>query len=71
MLVNARLHGSIIHLEAGPTSLVAASELGQSLVWDLSTLVQPRPEFLATVRAAVPAVWENGRPIVPKEEAGD
>jgi len=66
-LIHARLHGSIIHLDAGPSGLVAASELGQSLNWDLTTLVQPRSDFLTTVRETVPAVWQNGRPVVQTE----
>ncbi len=64
MLINARLHGGITHLEAGPSSLVATSELGQTLNWDLAPLVEPRAEFLRGVRKAVPAVWENGRPAI-------
>jgi len=63
MLINARLHGRIIHLAAGPSGLVSASELGQSLNWDLSSLEEPRTEFLRRVRSAVPAVWENGRAV--------
>jgi len=62
-LMNTRLHGRITHLASGPSGLVAASELGQMLRWDLTKLVEPRDEFLHGVRAAVPAVWENGRPV--------
>ena len=64
MLINARLHGRIIHLAAGPSGLVAASELGQTLNWDLSSLDEPRDEFLHRVRSAVPAVWEDGHAVV-------
>jgi WD40 repeat protein len=71
LLVNARLHGRIIHLAAGPTGLVAASELGQALIWDLDTLVQPRDEFLRAARKAVPAVWDDGRPVVRGDDAAD
>jgi WD40 repeat protein len=71
LLVNARLHGGIIHLAAGPTGLVAASELGQALEWDLDTLVQPPDEFLRAARKAVPAVWDDGRPVVREEDTAD
>ena len=70
-LISARLHGTIIHLEAGPSSLVAASELGQMLEWDLESLVEPRADFLRMVRQAAPAVWENGRAVARDEESGD
>jgi WD40 repeat protein/serine/threonine protein kinase len=63
MLINARLHGKITHLQSSPTGLIAASELGQFLNWDLSALVEPRLEFMSGVRSAVPAVWENGRAV--------
>ena len=64
VLLNARLHGAIIHLVAGPSGLVAASDLGQHLMWDLAPLVQPRADLLHSIRYAVPAVWEDGQPIV-------
>ena len=64
LLIRARLHGGIIHLRTSPSGLVAASELGQSLNWDLSTLVEPRTDFMTAVRSAAPAVWDDGRPVV-------
>ncbi|MCP4901562.1 MAG: WD40 repeat domain-containing protein, partial [bacterium] len=64
MLMKARLHGEINHLAVGDSGLVAASELGQTLNWDLSSLVESRAEFLRRIRTAAPAVWENGRPVV-------
>jgi len=64
MLISARLHGSITHLRSSPSGLIAVSELGQFLNWDLSALVEPRTEFMNGVRTAVPAVWENGRAVV-------
>ncbi len=64
MLISARLHGSIAHLRSSPSGLIAVSELGQFLNWDLSALVEPRGEFMNGVRSAVPAVWENGRAVV-------
>lgn len=63
MLTKARLHGKITHLRSTPSGLIAVSELGQSLNWDLSALVEPRTGFMNGVRAAVPAVWENGRAV--------
>ncbi len=62
-MINARLHGEITHLKSSPSGLIAVSELGQFLNWDLSTLVEPRTEFMNGVRSAVPAVWENGRAV--------
>ncbi len=64
MLINSRLHGGIVHLRTSSSGLIAVSELGQFLDWDLSALVEPRSEFMEGVRSAVPAVWENGRAVV-------
>jgi hypothetical protein len=64
MLIHARLHGGITHLQSSSSGLVAVSELGQFLDWDLSALIEPRAEFMNGVRSAVPAVWENGRAVV-------
>jgi len=63
LLIRARLHGTITHLRSSPSGLIAVSNLGQFLNWDLSALVEPRAEFMNGVRSAVPAVWENGQAV--------
>jgi WD40 repeat protein len=63
-LLSARLHGSIDHLAATGAGLVAASEFGQLVNWDLTVLVEPREELLASIRSASPALWQDGRPVV-------
>ncbi|MEQ9320682.1 MAG: WD40 repeat domain-containing protein, partial [Polyangiaceae bacterium] len=60
-LATARLHGAIHHLLQHGRQLLVASDLGQSLVWELEPFHRERCELLRTVWDQVPVVWEGGR----------
>ncbi|HHH28936.1 MAG TPA: hypothetical protein ENK57_11415 [Polyangiaceae bacterium] len=60
-LARARLHGGILHLLLHQRRLLVASDLGQSLVWDLDAFHRERCELLNSVWSQVPVVWEEGR----------
>lgn len=60
-LARARLHGGIQHLLLHERQLLVASDLGQSLVWDLDAFHRERCELLRSVWDRVPVVWEEGR----------
>jgi WD40 repeat protein len=62
-LAEAHLHGAVTHLLLEGQQLVAATELGQSLVWDLSALRRDRCELLRGVWERVGVVWEAGAPV--------
>jgi serine/threonine protein kinase/WD40 repeat protein len=60
-LEHARLHGPIMHLAFANGRLVAVSELGSTLAWDLSAFLEPWCELLGAVWKKIPIVAENGR----------
>jgi hypothetical protein len=62
LLDDAKLHGPVGHLAIRDQTLLAASELGDSMEWDLSDLGRSYGELMKEV-ARVPVVWENGRPV--------
>ncbi|MFH0899990.1 MAG: WD40 repeat domain-containing protein, partial [Pseudomonadota bacterium] len=59
-LESAKLHGPIRHLFYAGDKLLAASEVGQYLVWDSSAFRQSYCELLRQVWRSIPVVWENG-----------
>jgi hypothetical protein len=71
-LVTERLHGAVLHLQQNPdgSRLLAASELGSHVTWDLRALLSPRCELLRQVWQQVPVVWEGGRPVARDPPAG-
>jgi WD40 repeat protein len=66
-LERARLHGAVVHLGKHGQRVYAASELGESLRWDLRFLEQPRCELLNEVWSDIDVVWDNGRAVVAGE----
>src|SRR5262249_32676894 len=59
-LAYTRLHGAVVHLLIEDHKLYAATELGDSLVWDLGAFYRDYCELLKDVWAQVPVVWEGG-----------
>ena len=62
-LGQGRLHGPVRHLLFEGGKLYVASELGSSLVWDLSVLSTGYCELLREVWGAVPVGWAEGRAV--------
>ncbi len=69
-LVRARLHGRVVHLSLSGQRLVAATDLGQFLRWDLASFYQDDCELIREVWAQVPIVWQGGRAVL-REPAPD
>jgi WD40 repeat protein len=63
-LSRQRLYGPVSDLILSDGKLVATSELGDHLMWDLSVYHIERCELLRRVWEAVPVVWERGRAVV-------
>jgi len=63
-LLEARLHGPIVHLLLGSDRLLAASELGGSLRWDLGVFAQSQCQLLREVWREVPVEWEEGQAVL-------
>jgi WD40 repeat protein/serine/threonine protein kinase len=71
-LAHARLHGPIRHLAVADDRLIAASDLGSTLFWDLADFSRDYCELLRQVWDEVPIVWEGGLPVrrpAPAEHA--
>jgi hypothetical protein len=58
-----RLHGPVTHLLLRKNRLLAGSELGQFLVWDLSVFYSDYCSLMRLVWSQVPIVWEKGLPV--------
>ena len=69
LLASERLHGQITHISVDAQGLVAVTDLGDHLSWDLGAFYAPYCELLKAVWAGVPVVWQ-GRP-VPSDPPGD
>ncbi|MBW2454027.1 MAG: protein kinase [Deltaproteobacteria bacterium] len=63
LLEHARLHGAVQHLLLENQAVFAATDLGQSLVWDLSVFQADRCALLRQIWERVPVVWERGRAV--------
>ncbi|MFH0903500.1 MAG: protein kinase [Pseudomonadota bacterium] len=63
VLESAKLHGPIQHLLYTGDRMIAASEVGQYLVWDLSALNQGYCELMRQIWQSIPVVWEKGLPV--------
>jgi hypothetical protein len=61
-LADARVHGSATHLMLAGKLLYAASELGQSFVWDLSPFYVNHCDLVRQVWSRTPVVWHGSRP---------
>jgi WD40 repeat protein len=64
------LHGPIVHLKVEGQKLYAATELGRSLVRDLSVFHLDRCALLSEVWREVPVVWQQGRAVQQAPPAG-
>ncbi len=60
-LESIRLHGSVKHLRIRQHSLIAATDLGESIVWNISSYQLPRCKLLRDVWKHVAVVWDSGR----------
>jgi WD40 repeat protein len=62
-LERTRLHGPVIHVALVEDALYAATELGDTAVWDLGIFHDDYCALLERVWEDVPVVWENGLPV--------
>jgi WD40 repeat protein len=63
-LATTRLHGPVQALSLRASRLIAVSELGSAVRWDLTALDMPYCELLRRVWRGVPVVWERGRAVL-------
>ncbi len=59
LLMDAQLYGPVVHLANRGTMVVAASEMGDRLSWDLGVLEEPYCDLMHRVWDAVPVVWRE------------
>jgi WD40 repeat protein len=59
MLVDAQLYGPVVHLASRGTTVLAATEMGDHLAWELGVLDQPYCALLEQVWDEVPVVWRQ------------
>ncbi|MFH0901974.1 MAG: protein kinase [Pseudomonadota bacterium] len=64
LLDQAKLHGPVIHMLFSDGKFYAATELGDSLVLDVSVFHAKYCDLLRQVWDRVPVVWEEGLPVV-------
>jgi WD40 repeat protein len=69
-LHHGQIHGPVTHLVLAGSRLVAASELGQHLVWDLDVFQVDHCALLRQVWAQVPVAWEEGLPVIRAAPSG-
>jgi hypothetical protein len=69
LLRRARLHGPVTHLLLQGQTLVAATDLGQYVLWDLGEFFEDRCALMRQVWDAVPVVWRGGRPVAREPPA--
>jgi len=60
-LAHARIHGPVTHLLLEGNKLYAATDLGQHLIWDLSTFSASYCALLRQLWQRVHVVWKDGR----------
>jgi hypothetical protein len=65
-LQHARIHGPITQMLIEDRKLYAISELGQQLVWDLTSLYTEYCTLLDAVWSRVPVVWQDGQAVLRK-----
>ncbi|MFH1462768.1 MAG: hypothetical protein ABIO70_00065, partial [Pseudomonadota bacterium] len=59
LLVDQQLYGPVVHLGTHGARLLAATELGDHLTWDLSILAEPYCQLMRAVWEEVPVVWRQ------------
>ena len=69
LLRKTELHGRVNQLLLEDQQLFAATELGQSLDWDLQDFYSEPCELVRDVWARVPVVWDSGRAVVREAPA--
>ena len=57
-----RLHGAVVHLALDGDNLLAATDLGGYLTFDLGIFRVPYCQLMRKVWEEVPIVWEAGLP---------
>jgi hypothetical protein len=62
-LARGRLHGSVIHLAVEDKRLIAATDLGQHLVWSLDPFYRGYCQLLEDLWERLPVVWRHGVPV--------
>ena len=68
-LYHGRLHGPVIHLSLQGGKLYAATELGDTLVLDLSIFDLEYCALMKKVWQRAPVVWERGLPLLRRPSA--
>lgn len=61
-LAATRLHGAIEHLQLRASRLRVATDLGNTLGWDLAAFDMPYCQLLRRIWSRVPVIWKDGRP---------
>lgn len=69
-LGEASLNGAVLHTHLSGERLYVVTELGDSLVWDLTDFYRDRCELLNALWQQVPVVWHEGR-LVAAATPGD
>ncbi|MFH1466133.1 MAG: protein kinase [Pseudomonadota bacterium] len=59
-LLSDRLHGALVHLARDGGRLLAATDIGDAAVLDLSPFLEDRCQVLRRAWAQIPVVWEEG-----------
>ncbi len=59
VLVDAQLYGPVIHLAVEGSTVMAASEMGDHLVWELAVLSEPYCGLMERIWDEVPVVWRH------------
>ena len=68
-LEHARIHGPVTHLLMHHRRLLAATDLGQHLQWDLGVFFGDRCALLQGLWKQVNVTWDRGHPVVQKPRA--
>jgi WD40 repeat protein/serine/threonine protein kinase len=63
LLATVRLHGPIVHADRNEHALVAATDLGDAVHWDVSALSRDRCDLLRELWERTPVVWRDGRAV--------
>ena len=59
VLVDAQLYGPVVHLAALGSTVMAATEMGDHLAWELGVLDEPYCALLQQIWSEVPVVWRT------------
>ena len=59
VLVDTQLYGPVVHLAARGSTVMAATEMGDHLAWELGVLDEPYCGLLQHIWSEVPVVWRQ------------